>query len=149
MVVASITLQLWQGNSVVLIMFGLSSIALVLFPWYNQLNHKNLLLGWSRQPGLYNFMKTMLYSNYEMTYDNDTYNKQIFRALLCMRIAPCLIGISKHKHILYSLWIASHFRVLPYLSMKLYYHLLLLVSLLMLLSLLFLLNYVIIIIIIL
>ena len=34
-----------------------------------------------------------------------------------MRIVPCLIGISKQKHILNSLWIASHFRVLaPYFS---------------------------------
>ena len=56
-----------------------------------------------------------------------------------MKIAPCLIGISKQKHILYSLWIASHLRVVPYFSMKLYYSLLLLLSLLMLLSLLFLL----------
>ena len=132
MVVPSITLQLWQGNSVVLIMFGLSNIASVLFPWYDQLNHKNLLLrrpGWSRQPELSCFTPIIL------TYNNDTCNKQIFRALLCMKIAPCLI--SKHKPILHSLWIASHLRVVPYFFMKLYYHLLLLLSLLMLLSLLF------------
>ena len=57
-----------------------------------------------------------------------------------MKIVPCLIEISKQKHIpvLYSLWIASHLRVLPYFSMKLY-HSPLLWSLLMLLSLLFLL----------
>ena len=52
-----------------------------------------------------------------LTYNNDTYNKQIFRVFLGMRIVPCLIGISKQKHILNFLWIASHFRVLaPYFS---------------------------------
>ena len=74
-----------------------------------------------------------------LTYNNDSCNKQIFRALLCMKIAPCLI--SKHKPIMHSLWIASHLRVVPYFSMKLYYHLLLILSLLMLLSLLFYLCY--------
>ena len=50
-----------------------------------------------------------------------------------------LIGISKHKHILHSLWTASHFRVVPYFSMKLF--LLMLLSLLFLFMLLLLLYY--------
>ena len=47
-------------------------------------------------------------------------------------------GISKEKQMLHSLWIASHFRVVPYFSMKYVYYYLL--FLFMLLSLLFLLT---------